>query len=195
MARRFNNLKAALKYLRPPGANENSVVPDAPEGTQLRKFQDFKAGKVIVKITRATDSLPGNETFCALKPFGLLASDTAKYLVGLSGRASAGIGATGLSFTDHLNIDTTPAGIAGLEKEKGFIAAKATVSVIPTGAGTATSSKVTGNSYKKKATKTYTFPFGAGATHPNYKSVKAAIIAASSTGTANRGVSFKPEKF
>ena len=194
MARRFNNLKSALKYLRPPGANENSVVPDAPEGTQLRKFQDFKSGKVVIKINRATDSLPGNETFCSLKPFAEASTATVKYLVNISGRALAGIANTGLS-TEHLNIDTTPEGNAGLSKVKGFVPAKATVSVVPTSAGTTTASKITGNSYKKKATKTYTFPFGAGATNTTYKSVKADIIATVSTGTANRGVSFKSEKF
>ena len=195
MARRFNNLKSALRYLRPPGANANSVVPDAPEGTQLRKFQDYRAGKVVVKITRATDSLPGNETFCSLKPFALLASETDKYLVNLSHRASEAIANTGLSFIDHLNVDTTPEATKGLEKEKGFVPAKATVSLVPIGVGTPTESKLTGDTYKKKATKTYTYPFGAGTTHTNYKTVKAAIIAAASTGTANRGVSFKPEKF
>ncbi|MEH2244595.1 hypothetical protein [Nostoc sp.] len=195
MPTRFNSLKRALHYLRPPGANESSVVPDAPEGTQLRKFQEFKSGKVVIKINRSSDSLPGNETFCALKPFALPASETTKFLVSISGRAQSHVADTGLSFTDELGIDVTPAGTAGLEKEKGFVAAKATVSVVPTGVGTSTSSKITGNSYKKKATKTYTYPFGASTNHPNYKTAKAAIIAKASTGTANRGVSFKPEKF
>lgn len=194
MSRRFHTLKAALKYLRAPGAVEGSTAVDAPEGSQLRKFQDYRAGKVVVKINRAADSLPGNEQFCSLKAFADVSSAATKYLVNYSHRAITGIGGTGLT-AELLNIDITPAGTAGLEKVQGFVAAKATVSVVPDGVGTPTNSKITGDSYKKKATKTYTFPFGPGATNPSYKSVKAAIIAAASTGTANRGVSFKPEKF
>ncbi|WP_138500900.1 hypothetical protein [Nostoc sp. PA-18-2419] len=195
MARRFNNLKSALKYLRPPGANENSVVPDAPEGTQLRKFQDFKAGKVVVKVTRNADSLPGDETSCSLKAFADLSTSTTRYLVNISGRALSGIANTGLNASDDLNIDTTPTNNVGLEKVKGFVPAKATVSVVPTGAGSPIQSKITGNSYKKKAIKTYTYPFGIGTTHNTYKSVKAAIITKVTAPGTNRGVSFKPEKF
>ena len=194
MPKRFHVLKSALRYLRTVGSTEGTAVPDAPAGTQLKKFQDFRAGKTIIKITRATDSLPGNESYCSLKPFAQPASDTTKLLVNLSGRAYTNLTETALTNV-LLAIDSTPQGTAGLEKIRGFMPAKVTVSITTAGAGTATSSKITGESYKKKSTKTYTFPFGSGGTNTSYKAAKAAIIAAVSTGTANRGVTFKPEKY
>jgi hypothetical protein len=195
MGRRFNNLNAALKYLRPPGANESSQVPDAPNGTQLKNYQDYKAGKKIIKITRATDSLPGNIESCALKPFGEPAASTTKFLVDISGRAKGALNTAGVSVA-LLNIDITPEGLTGLEKVNGFVPARATVSVVASGAGTTTTSKITGDTYKKKSTKTYTFPFGAATDAPSYKQSKAAILAAVTSGTTtNRGVSFKPERY
>jgi hypothetical protein len=195
MARRFNNLNAALKYLRPPGATEESVIPDAPAGSQLKKYQDFKAGKQVINIVRAADSLPGNIKSCALKAFGEPVASTDKFLVDISGRALTKIADTGVTEA-ILNIDATPEGVANLEREVGFVPARATISIVPSGAGTNTPSKITGDNYKKKATKTYTFPFGAGTDTPSYKQTKAAILAAvASDPTKNRGVSFKPEKY
>lgn len=194
MGRRFNNLDAALKYLRPPGANESSEVPDAPIGTQLRNYQDYKAGKKVIKITRSADSLPGDIKSCALKPFGEPAASTTKFLVDISGRSLTGIAATGVTVAT-LNIDTTAEGTANLTKVNGYVPARAVIAVIPTGAGTPTPSKITGDSYKKKAVKSYTLPFGASTDKPSYKQVKADVLAAASAGTANRSVSFKPEKY
>lgn len=193
MSRRFHTLKAALKYLRPPGATPGVAVPDAPADTQLKHFQDYLAGKIIIKIVRADDSLPGLEKFCSLKAFGDTAAETIKYLVNISGRALISIGTTGLS-VDDLGIDTTPAGNVGLEKVKGFVPAKVTIANIPSGKGTDTQSKISGDEYKKKATKTYTYPFGVTTTHPNYKAVKGAILAKVKAGTTNHTVSFHPEK-
>ncbi len=141
---------------------------------------------------RGDDSLPGDEKFCTLKAFADLPAETIKYLVNISARALTNIGSTGLEAA-LLGIDITPDG--SLEKIRGFVPAKVTVANIPSGKGTETESKITGDKYKKKATKTYTFPFGATATHPNYKAAKAAILAAVDTGTANHCVTFKPEKF
>lgn len=75
MSKRFNNLEAALKYLRPVGATEETEVPDAPAGSQLRQFQDYKGGKRVVTYTRASNSNPGNMTVASLKPFALPAAD------------------------------------------------------------------------------------------------------------------------
>lgn len=195
MAKRFNNLKAALKYLRPVGATEGSIAVDAPEGSQLRHFQDFKSGKLTIKIIRAADSLPGDETYCSLKPFALLPTETGKFLVNLSKRSHTNIGAAGLT-EEILGIDATPTGTADLEKVKGFMPAKVTIAVIPAGVGKDTVSKITGDSYKKKeGVKTYTYPFGASVTHPSLKQAKAAIIAAAGVGGTNKSLSFKPERF
>ena len=193
MARRFNNLEAALKYLRPPGATEASAVPDAPANTQLKKYQDYKAGKVIVNYPRAATSNPGGFQGAALKPFAFPAADTTSYLVQASERAISAIGTAGLTI-EVLNIDITPTGIAGLQSAIGFTPARAVVKNVTGTTGTSTASKITGDSYKKKDANTYTFPFGRKATGAvSYSGVKAAITGAIASAAGNKGVSFKPE--
>lgn len=194
MSKRFNNLEAALKYLRPPGATESSEVPDAPTGSQLRQFQDYKAGKRVVTYVRNTSSNPGNITAAALKPFSLPAADTTNFLVDISQRAITNFTAAGVNAT-ILNIDTTPEGAAGLTKVVGFTPARATIKNVTGTTGVPTPSKITGDSYKKKASSSYTFPFGRSTADPSYSEVKAAITAAVSTAGGNKGVSFKPENY
>jgi hypothetical protein len=60
MARRFNNLDAALRYLRPASSGSDGVVPDAPAGTPLKRYQDWKAGKVDIDYPRSASSNPGS---------------------------------------------------------------------------------------------------------------------------------------
>ncbi len=103
MPKRFNNLDAALKYLRPVGANDTTEIPDAPTGTQLRNYQDYKAGKRMVTYTRATGSNPGDITGAALKPFGLPAADTSNFLVDISQRAITNFAAAGVTATEPIS--------------------------------------------------------------------------------------------
>lgn len=69
MGKRFNNLDAALKYLRAPGATTGTTAVTAPTGSQLAEYQEFKSGKKIVSYTRSADSKPGNIEEVALEPF------------------------------------------------------------------------------------------------------------------------------
>lgn len=193
MPKRFNNLDTALKYLRPPGATDAAESPDAPVGSQLRQYQDFKAGKRVVSYTRASGSLPGNIVSAVLRPFALPAADTSNFLVDISQRSITNIASVGLTLAT-LNIDTTPEGTANLTKVIGFTPARAIVrNVTGTGQGTPTPSKITGASYKKKAASSYSFPFGRSVADPSYSEVKAAITGAIAGAGANKGVSFKPE--
>jgi hypothetical protein len=194
MSKRFNNLEAALKYLRPPGANDTTEIPDAPSGSQLRKFQDYKAGKRMITYTRATGSNPGDITAAALKPFGLPAASTANFLVDISQRAITNFSAAGLSATD-LNIDTTPEGIANLSRVIGFAPARATVRNVTGTSATTKTSKITGDTYKSRASASYTYPFGRSTSNPSYSEVKAAIAAAVANASGNKGVSFRAEVY
>ncbi len=195
MGRRFNNLEAALKYLRPPGAIEGSAVPDAPENTQLKKYQDYKAGKVIVSYPRTATSNPGGFQGVALKPFALPSADTQSYLVQASERAISGIGTAGITAA-VLNIDITPEGTADLESPLGFTPARAVIKNVTGTTGTSETSKITGDRYKKKAAVSYTYPFGKGAAGAaSYSEVKADIASAVAGADGNKGVSFKPEIF
>jgi hypothetical protein len=193
MPKRFNNLDAALKYLRPAGADENTEVPDAPANSQLRLYQDYKAGKRLVKYPRETGSNPGDIKPVALKPFALPSADTKKFLVGASNRALTNFSAAGVTAA-ILNIDSTPEGLNDVEEILGFTPARAIVKNVTGTTGASKTSKITGDSYKSKANDSYTFPFGRG-TGDNivYSQVKGAIAASVAGANGNKGVSFKPE--
>jgi hypothetical protein len=191
MAKRFKNLDAALKYLRTPGAGADAIGPDAPAGSQLKKYQDYKAGKIKVSYPRTSTSNPGQLDEVAVKPFGLPSTTTARYIVGISRRAKADIAESGLN-ADALNVSLTDLP-EGSTRVIGFTPATATVRIITGTTGTPTPSKITGNSYKKKTAKSYTYPFGSDADAASYSAAKSAIYDAVTNGNENRGVSFKPE--
>jgi hypothetical protein len=194
MGRRFNNLDAALKYLRPPGATEEAEIPDAPAGTQLRQYQDFKAGKRVVSYTRAAASLPGNIDAVSLLPFALPTTNTTRYLVDCSFRSIQGLSNTGLT-VENLNIDPTPDESANLTKLVGFTPARAVVKNVTGTTASPKTSKITGDAYKAKAGASYTLPFGRSTDKPSYSQVKGEIVAAVANATGNKGVSFKPENY
>jgi hypothetical protein len=192
MTRRFSTLNAALKYLR-TGDGADAPIPDAPAGTPLRLYQDWKAGKRQVNYTRESSSNPGGLDEARIKPFGLPAADTTLVLVDISKRSLEAIQRTGLGVAD-LNI--VAAGDAN--RIYNFTPARATVNVAPAagGDGVVTTSKITGKKYKKKASDSFTFPFGRGAGEDAaYVKAKSEILGKVSDGTANRSVSFKPEVY
>lgn len=191
MGRRFKALDAALKYLRTTTQDDSGVVPDAPTGSQLRFYQDYKAGKRQVEYTRDSDSKQISIDELKIKPFGFAAADTNEYIVPYSTRAKNGLASTGLELAT-LGAD---AALSGAVRVYGFTSARVVVSV-RTGTTEATpDSKITGKKYTKVGdTKTYTYPFGRTTGNPAYGEQKAAILAAV-IATAGRGASFKPEKF
>jgi len=189
MGKRFNNLDAALKYLRAPGATSGTAVITAPAGSQLAEYQEFKSGKKIITYTRDAGSKPGSLGEAFIKPFGLAAADTKVFIVDYSARAKTAMANSGLSDT-VLGHDTTP---TDPQRVYNFTPARATVTIVATGEGTTTSSKITGKSYKKKANNTFTYPLGRTSTNPSYSEQRGAIVVAVASGNTNRGVSFKPE--
>jgi hypothetical protein len=192
MPRRFKTLDAALKYLR-TGDGETAVTPDAPAGTPLKLYQDWKAGKRQVNYTRESTSNPGSLDEARIKPFGLPTADTTLVLVDISKRSLDAIQRTGLAAAD-LNIVAT----GDAERIYNFTPARATVNVgaAAGGDGVLQTSKITGKKYKKKASDSFTFPFGRGAGEDAaYVKARSEILGKVSDGTANRSVSFKPEVY
>ncbi|YAF95173.1 MAG: hypothetical protein AB3A66_21755 [Nodularia sp. CChRGM 3473] len=191
MGRRFNNLDAALRYLRPTGQGGDGIVPDAPAGTPLKKFQDWKAGKVDIDYPRAASSLPGRINRIAIKPFALPTASTDEYLTTISNRAQGQYALFGLS--------TTILGVEAPDNDdilaRGFKPAKASCRNITGTTATTTTSKLTGIAYKSKANVAYIFPFGAVTANNNYSEQKAAIVAAVAGSGGNKSVSFTPERF
>lgn len=191
MAKRFNNLDAALKYLRPTSAGEDGVVPDAPTGTALRKYQDWKAGKVDIDYARSASSNPGRIVKVSIKPFALPSASTDEYIVPISNRAQSSYATFGLS--------AAALGIADIDsndiRARGFIPAKASCKNVTGTTPTTVTSKLTGLPYKTKADVGYTFPFGAITAQPSYGDQKAAILALVIASGETKAVSFKPEKY
>ncbi len=189
MPKRFNNLDAALKYLRPPGATSGTTPVNAPAGSQLGEYQDFKAGKKIITYDRDAASKPGNLGEALVKPFAFAAADAKVFIVDYSARAKTALANAGLSDAVLGHEATDP----NAARTYGFTPARATVILFAAGEGTATPSKITGRTYKKKNNNTYTFPIGRTTANPSYAEQKGAITQAVAAGNTNRGVSFKPE--
>ncbi len=191
MVKRFNNLDAALRYLRPASTGEDGVIPDAPTGTPLRKYQDWKAGKVDIDYTRAAASNPGRLVKVSVKPFALPSASTDEYVTTISNRSQGQYGLFGLSAAEL--------GIADVDnndiRAKGFKPAKASCRNVTGTTPTTVTSKLTGIPYKTKADAAYIFPFGAITAQPSYSDQKAAILAAVTAAGEAKSVSFQPEKF
>jgi hypothetical protein len=143
MPKRFNKLNAALKYLRPLSGGENATVPDAPAGTALKKFQDYKSGKIKVEYTRSNSSKPGETLDVSLRPFAFPAADARTILTTISTRAKSSFVTFELDLA-KLGLDETPEPTA--IEMAGFKPARAickhTTGTTP---GAATTSKITGN--------------------------------------------------
>lgn len=191
MAKRFNNLDAALKYLRPASSGQDGVVPDAPAGTPLKKYQDWKAGKVDIDYPRTASSNPGRIAKIAIKPFALPAANTDEYLTGISFRAQGQYALFGLSAA-NLGIEASDNNDI---VAKGYRPAKASCQNITGTTATSVTSKLTGIPYKTKADAAYVMPFGRIAANPTYSEQKAAILAFVGGAAGNKSVSFTPERF
>ncbi|NET72923.1 MAG: hypothetical protein F6K62_18920 [Sphaerospermopsis sp. SIO1G2] len=187
MPKRFNNLRAALTFLRTPGADPNAPIPDAPAGTVLAKFQNYEKGG-SVEYTRDPSSLPGSLLTVSVKPFGDLEADAPTAKVFLSTRSNGAFQASGLSKT----VLGIPEQVGDAIDITGFVPAKAIVRVTTGTTATPKTSQITGLRYNSKDSDSYTFPFGQTSANNSSKKQKSAITQAVEA-QATRGVSFKPE--
>ncbi|MBD2516861.1 hypothetical protein H6G93_17920 [Nostoc sp. FACHB-973] len=191
MAKRFNNLKAALKLLRPLSGTGDAV--DLADTSALGFFQAVQAGKKAVEYgDRPEGSEPGQLLLYSLIPFATPVNTAPKVITYLSKRAETGFTAAGIVAADA-NISKTPADVAAAVELVGFVAAKATIRIAGTTTTTKTS-KLTGQKYKTKGGSSYSYPigFGVGETAKGFKDVKGAITT-KVIANDNRSVSFTPE--
>ena len=192
MPKRFNNLDAALKYLRKTGEGDTGEAPDAPAGSQLAQYQKYKGRKIAITYTRENSSKPGSIDELIVRPFALGGTPTDTALVGISKRAKENIANTGLNLADLSASE--PSGNSNTKRIFGFSPAKAIVTISRDGTTTPTS-KITGRPYKKRAANSFTFPFGKKEAVTNYATKKGEILAKVSAGDNNRGVSFESEVY
>jgi hypothetical protein len=191
MPKRFNNLKAALKLLRPLSGTGEAV--DLADNSALGFYQAVVSGKKTVSYgDRPAGSEPGEFILYSLVPFATPVNTAPKVLVGMSKRAETNLGTAGIAAAD-LNVSKAANDISAAVELMGFTPAKCTVR----SAGTATvskTSKLTGRPYKTKGGSSYSFPmgFGVGETTKGFKDVRAAIATKVNT-VSTRSVSFSPE--
>jgi hypothetical protein len=191
MPKRFNNLKAALKLLRPLAGGDPVDLADT---SALGFFQAVQAGKKDVKYgDRPEGSEPGKLITYSLIPFATPVNTAPRVLVGMSQRSETNFAKAGLTAAD-LNVGKTAENLAAAADLVGFVAAKCTVRVSGTST-TEKTSKLTGQKYKTKGGDSYSYPmgFGVGETAKGYKDVKSAVLAKVKTGSNNRSASFTPE--
>lgn len=172
MGKKYKILDGALDYLRTTAEGDN---PEAPVGTPLRQYQDWKKGTRNITYTRSADSLPENLIDVAVNPFyyDVSAASLTKTVMSQRTKGFSGINAlrTAANITDPV-----PATATSL---RGFFPAQCTVSVPDsTKDDNNATSQLTGLKYKKKGKRSYTFPYGAKADADRESEVRGNIAAA-----------------
>lgn len=189
--KRFNNLKAALKLLRPLSGGD---APDLADTSALGFYQAVVAGKKKVEYPdRPESSKPQEAITYTLIPFGTPSADAARLKVTMSKRSENQLSPAGLTVGD-LNVTKTAQDVEAAIDAEGFIPAKVTVRISGT-TETEKTSKITGQKYKTKGGDSYTFPFGLDKTAltNGQKAVKTAI--AKKVKSTTRSASFTPERY
>lgn len=187
MSRRFKILEGALDYLRTSAETDN---PDAPAGTPLKLYQDWKKGARNVTYVRAAASKPGELLEVAVNPFGLALDGANIFRVPLSKRAKDNTPGAGTLVAANI-VQEVP---NTAKENRGFLPAKATISV-PSGS-TSTgleTSKLTGVKYRANNKVSYTIPYGKKTGVLVESEVRAAILGAVGNVTGAQ-VTFESER-
>jgi hypothetical protein len=186
MAKRFSKLQRALETLRTPTGE--GVVPDAPAGTILANYQDYRKGAVVIKYPRSASSLPEELIVSTVLPFFYGGVATSGAIVKFSKRASEASAADGIQQSCNL-LAVDPETHSYKRK---FIPAKVTA-FVGTGSETEETSKITGAKYSKRGGQSYTFPYGASVAEATESQVRKDIL--TGVGSAeNISLSFRSEK-
>ena len=187
MSKRFKILEGALDYLR---TNDDGVNPDAPAGTPLRQYQDWKKGARNVTYDRTADSLPEALVEVGVNPFYFDVNAQTLTRVPISQRT---LGFTGINALRTAGNITSPAPATATEF-RGFKPAQCTVSIPDsTKDNPNAESKLTGVPYDKKGFRSYTFPYGA-SSEANREAEVRGNIRAAVPGTSNFQLQFVSEK-
>ena len=185
--RRFSKLLGGLNYLRPIGGG---VSPEAPSGTPLRNFQEYRAGRVNRTVTRSATSNPGVKTLYRLELFSLATTnDTADYKVGQ--RARDGLSQIQGLTLQLLGLTLSVPGGDPPQFSGRFSPAKVTCFRREgTGTGGTRRSQITGINRRTVNGNSYTLPFGKVAETDRYRDRASTINRATGAGVI---CSFTPE--
>ena len=170
--KRFKILEGALDYLR---TTDEGANPDAPAGTPLKEYQDWKKGARNVSYDRTADSLPEALVDVAINPFYFDVTAQSLTRVPISKRVLDFTGINAARNAGNITTAVTPV----IQELAGFFPAQCTVSIPDTTKDNANAtSKLTGVKYKKKGFRSYTFPYGAKADAARESIVRGEIRAA-----------------
>lgn len=175
MSKRFKILNGALDYLR---TNDEGANPDAPTGTPLKLYQDWKKGARNISYDTSNWKPSGGLAQGVINPFGLsfgvgnLVSVPVSEKSKSNGALSAAFNAGGLAFNEE----------ADPRKLAKFKPATCTVSAPDASKNDADAkSKLTGVEYNKIGRQSWTFPYG----RPNDTAVESEIRAAIKTALSD----------
>lgn len=172
MPGRFNNLKAALKFLQSPSGGSDN---EPPSGSVLKNFKDFRDGKTDVSYPVEDSSKPGSFLDYQVQAFGREFTES-PVRVPLSERANTNVGAI-VTAGGAVEATTSATKILGFEPAKAVV-------FRPSGSVSATKefSQITGLEYNKRAGDSYTVPFGAKTSGDRESTIRNAIRQASQEG-------------
>lgn len=187
MSKRFKILEGALDYLR---TNDEAANPEAPLGTPLRQYQEWRKGARNVTYTRREESLPEQLNDASLIPFFFGYDEANRLIVPISQRAQNASQMNAILTAANVEV----AGESPARRFRNFIPAKVTVS-IPNATlnKPEEESKLTGVPYRKIGKESYTIPYGAKNATDREADVRADIRAAA-PDAGNYQLQFSSEK-
>ena len=186
--KRYKILNGALDYLR---TSDEGVNPDAPLGTPLKLYQDWKKGARNITYDTTNWKTAGELRDVAIFPFFKPYAAGDDLIVPASGKTLDS--AVVADYRNQANIVAEPSDSA--VRGQKYTPAKCTVSVPDASKNDATAtSQLTGIQYNKVGRQSFTFPYGKSATVDYEQTVRADILAAT-PAEADVQISFSSERY
>ena len=163
-----------------------------PDTSKYYKYYLYKTDPDVRALPDESHQLQGRRKLVGIRPFGETFSDSAKYIVKISGRAFTEVDTgTGYGGTSSIyGVETT---VDDYTKRAGFLPAKAVFAkrLATPESVTAAENRLTGRAYKRNTGETFTFPFGRVAAGDEELEKQEVII---TQVQDTHVVSFKPER-
>lgn len=187
MGKRFSRYDFALEVIRTN--NDLDTPTNAPSNTPLEQYQKYKKGDFVPTYERDENSLPEKILSVGILPFGVALEGSSEYLVPFSKRTKDFDLPAVLTACNHVDPDP-----GSMVEAKGFIPAKAIITVPGTGAETEEESQITGRKYRKIPKRSFTYPYGKDTTNSYEAAVREDILSAATENSENNRVTFSSER-
>jgi hypothetical protein len=157
MAKRFSDLKKALKYIQSTTWTPGDPISNAPSNSALGNFQAWLSGNNREVGTRDAQSKTGGFEKVSINPFAYQLDPDGEILIPISKRALERDSISAVRVAS--NVVTSPAPSAKAPP-RGFIPAKAIVFIPSVQSDVKSTSNITGLKYNGKEGTSYTIPMG-----------------------------------